>query len=82
MPRYRHPPLTIDALQQEGPPVRLRDLCRLTGRSRASLIAEIDRGTLPAFRYLSRPGSPWYVERAIAADWWTRVTERSTRHTL
>lgn len=62
------------AIRPTGKPLRLRELSDLTGRNRASLMADIERGDLIAFQYLRRPGSPWMVERSEALAWWSRIT--------
>lgn len=57
-----------------GPPMRLRELMDLTGWSRPTLLAEMDRGRLKGFRVLNRQGSPWLFERAAVMAWWRSVT--------
>jgi hypothetical protein len=69
MPRYKANPLSLVDIQQDGPPLRLRDLGAIVGLSRATLIARIECGDLPAFRYLAKAGSPWYVQRVEARRW-------------
>ena len=67
MPRYRHPPITVDALQQEGPPVRMRDLVALSGLTSPTIRAEIAAGQLIAHR-LAGVGQ-WLVSRVEARRW-------------
>jgi hypothetical protein len=67
MPRYRQPPLTVDALQQAGPPVRMRDLVAISGLTSPTIRSEIAAGHLVAHR-LAGVGY-WLVPRADARRW-------------
>jgi hypothetical protein len=67
MPRYRRPPLTLAAIQQDGPPVRIRDLVAVTGLTPATIRTEIAAGHLRAHR-LAGVGY-WMVPRHEARRW-------------
>ncbi|HWB15958.1 MAG TPA: hypothetical protein VG538_06075 [Vicinamibacterales bacterium] len=67
MPRYRRPPLTLAAIQQDGPPLRVRDLVAITGLTPATVRAEVASGHLVAHR-LAGVGY-WMVQRAEARRW-------------
>lgn len=68
-PRRRQPSMTEADLWTNGLPIRLAVLSELTGRSRAALVTDIERGDLKAFQYLKKPGSAWYVHRVDARAW-------------
>lgn len=57
-------------LVKPGAPLRMRDVMAITGLSRKTIIAEMERCELVGFRILARPGSPWLFERAVVAAWW------------
>jgi hypothetical protein len=71
MPRYSHPPITLDALQQDGPPVRMRDLVALSGLASPTIRAEIAAGHLAAHR-LAGVGY-WLVARVEARRWLAEI---------
>lgn len=57
---------TWDELQLDGPPVRLRDLCRLTGFSKMKFIDDIERGDLEAIPVRTCRTKVWMIERSEA----------------
>lgn len=68
------PPLRRTAdLWEDGEDIRLRDIIAITGKSRPTIIAAIERGDLVGYQIVARRGSPWYFERRIVAEWWDRV---------
>lgn len=66
----RRQTLTDKDLYASGHALRLRDVMAITGLSRPSVLAEMDRGALVGFQVIRRPGSPWLFERADVRDWW------------
>ena len=69
--------LTLASLDRDSPAFSLRELQKITGRTRYSLMGDIERGDLKAFQYTNRPGSAWQVWPADARDWLKRVKERT-----
>lgn len=61
----------------DGPKLRLRDIMDITGLSRPTLIAEMERGLLVGSRVLNRPGSAWLFTRADVAAWWCSKAQRA-----
>lgn len=60
--------LTLADLERDGPPVKLRDLCALTGFTKEKFYADIERGTLDARRVGNGEGRwcVWVVTRQEA----------------
>jgi len=55
-----------DELQQDGPPVKLRDLCSLTGFSKMKFLDDIERGDLDVRRIRTGERRLIVIERAEA----------------
>jgi predicted DNA-binding transcriptional regulator AlpA len=55
--------LTLRDLEQDGPPIRLRDLSKLTGFSKDKFYLDIDRGDLQAKPVKTRSRVVYMVER-------------------
>ena len=67
-------PITLEDVQQSGPPVRLSDLVAMTGLTEATLKADIKCGILCAQRRVPiRQNSPYYVRRVEARAWLTQM---------
>jgi hypothetical protein len=73
MPRYRDRPLTLRQLQQDGPPVRLRDLCNISGLSDMTLRREIADEQLKAHKLRPLKNSTYFVDRAEARRWLVQI---------
>jgi hypothetical protein len=71
MPRYRSAPLTVAAIWQDGPPVRMRDLQAITGLTAQTIRGEITDGHLAAHR-LAGVGY-WLIHRDEARRWLARL---------
>lgn len=64
-------PLYTEAdLHKQGPAVRLRDIVAITGLSRNTVMAEMERGKLVGFRLSTHRGCPWLFERHEVLAWW------------
>jgi hypothetical protein len=73
MPRYRHPPLTLADVFDEGPPVLVRHLVEITGLSRETVSNDIRLGHLHACRRDQSGRSRYFVPRAEARRWLTAL---------
>ena len=69
--------LTLASLDRQVEPFKLSELSQITGRTRYSLMGDIERGDLKAFQFTNRPGSAWLVWPADARDWLQRVQDRT-----
>lgn len=59
-------PKTLREIEADptGPPVRLRDVVAITGFSRNTLFADIQRGALAAWKRDAGNGSPCLIDRS------------------
>lgn len=78
MTRYRKPPVTYAELAEPGQPLRLRDVMNITGVTRPTILAEMDRGELHAFRIRPRSGSPWMFTREEVRRWWSSKLSKAS----
>lgn len=71
MPRYRHPPMTLQEIFVDGPPVKVRDLAAISGLTRETVSQDIRTGCLTAFRRDQQFGSRsiYLVHRRDAQRW-------------
>jgi predicted DNA-binding transcriptional regulator AlpA len=60
-------------LQQDGPPVRLRDLVAITGLSSDTIYRDIHGGYLHAFKRRSGKSASYFVDRDVARQWLDRM---------
>lgn len=59
-------PMTRTDLEHDGPPIRIRELVRLTGFTRHKLYADIRRDELNVVAFKAGSHYYWHVERAEA----------------
>lgn len=73
MPRYRHPPLTLQDVFVDGPPILVRDLVEITGLTRETVGNDIRLGHLHACRRDQSGRSRYFVPRIEARRWLTSL---------
>jgi hypothetical protein len=65
--------LTLEDLRHDGPPVRLRDLCSVTGFSKMKFFDAIDRGELEARAIRTGRTTLTIVERSEAVRYLEQI---------
>ena len=65
--------ISLQGLRAGGPPVRLRDLCALTGFSKMKFLDDIERGKLHARRVATGRTHVVLVERDEACRYLTSI---------
>jgi len=69
VPRNQRPPVSQDEIWQNGPPLRVSDICAILGWSRPRVHRAIEAGELAAIRPHAIPRATVYLQREEVRRW-------------